>query len=122
MCKKSKGELKIENLLKENNIKYKPQYSFTDLKHKDFLKFDFGILNEDGSLSHLIEYNGKQHYIYNNYFHKTIENFNDSQLKDRLKQDYCIKNNIPLYIIRYDCEGLDVSKFIFSGNVVNFIN
>lgn len=102
VCKKSKGELKVGNLLKENNIKYKPQYTFSDLKYKDFLKFDFGVLDEDGNLLYLIEYNGQQHYIYNNYFHKTIENFIECQLRDKMKKDYCIKNIIPLYIIRYD--------------------
>ncbi len=34
LCDKSKGEIKIENLLMENNINYKTQYTFEDLKDK----------------------------------------------------------------------------------------
>lgn len=29
------------------------------------------------------------------------------QLRDKMKKDYCEKNNIPLYIIRYD-EPIDL--------------
>ena len=107
--KKSKGELKIENLLKENDIKYKPQYSFSDLKDKGVLKFDFGILDENGNLLYLIEFNGKQHYYYNKKFYESLEDFHQYQYRDKLKQEYCVKNNIPLYIIRYD-EDIDISK------------
>ena len=32
----------------------------------------------------------------------TEEEFLISQHRDKLKQDYCEKNNIPLYIIKYD--------------------
>lgn len=101
-CSKSKGELKIENYLKENNINFKPQYSFPNLKYIKILKFDFGILDDNDNLKYLIEFNGIQHYNFDNFFHKTEDEFKLSEYKDKLKMDYCIKNNIPLQIIKYD--------------------
>lgn len=47
------------------------------------------------------EYNGYQHYIYPNYFHKTKEKFTIQQASDRYKKKYCEENNIKLIIIPY---------------------
>ena len=102
VCKKSKGEAKIENILKENMVCYKPQYSFPDLKYQNLLYFDFGIFDNNDNLKYLLEFNGEQHYKFKPFFHKTEEDFLVSQLRDVLKKDYCEKNNIPLYIIKYD--------------------
>lgn len=101
-CHGSIGELLVENLLIKNNIKYKPQYSFPDLKYRRCLLFDFGILNDKEELIGLLEYNGIQHYEFVKHMHQNQEGFEIYKFKDKLKQDYCIKNNIPLYIIRYD--------------------
>ena len=43
-CNKSKGEIEIETLLQNKEINYIPQYTFDDLKYKQKLQFDFGIL------------------------------------------------------------------------------
>ena len=101
-CKRSKGEIKVENYLIENNINFKPQYSFPDLKNKRRLLFDFGVLDENNNLKYLLEFNGEQHYKFDNHFHKTEEDFKKSKLRDNLKLDYCSKNNIPLFIIKYN--------------------
>ena len=42
-CIHSKGELIIKNILSENNISFKSQYHFDDLKDKGLLLFDFAI-------------------------------------------------------------------------------
>jgi len=102
VCNKSKGEIKIENYLKENNINYKPQYDFADLRFKETLRFDFGLLDKDNNLKCLVEYNGVQHYEFIKFIHKTEEIFNIAKLRDKLKEEYCTKNNIPLIIIKYD--------------------
>lgn len=73
-----------------------------DLKYKKNLYFDFGILDNNGYLKYLIEYNGEQHYRRFIKFHPTDEKFKIAQYRDRLKADYCLKNNIPLIIIRFD--------------------
>jgi len=92
----------VENLLIKYNIKYKPQYSFPDLKYKRCLLFDFGILNDKEELIGLLEYNGIQHYEFVKHMHQDQHGFEIYKLKDKLKQDYCLKKDIPLYIIRHD--------------------
>jgi len=101
-CKLSKGELKIENILNENNIKYKPQFYFKDLKYKRYLRFDFGVLDDNNKLKYLLEFNGEQHYKYNGQYTKPEKEFKLGQLRDKLKIDYCIKNNIILEIIKWN--------------------
>jgi hypothetical protein len=115
-CHGSKGELLIENFLIENNIKYKPQYSFTDLKYKRCLLFDFGLLDDNGNLVGLLEYNGIQHYEFVKHMHEDEDGFELYKFKDNLKKDYCEKNNIPLNIIRYD-EDIEskLLKTLYSG-------
>ena len=54
-----------------------------------------------GNLKFLIEYNGEQHYKFCKIFHKTEEDFNLCQYRDKLKNDYCINNGIILFTIKY---------------------
>lgn len=113
VCNSSKGEVKIEQILKENNIKYKTQYWFKDLKYKQYLKFDFCILDKNDNIQYLLEYNGIQHYEYVKYLHKNENNYKIAQHRDQLKKDYCINKNIPLYIIKYN-EEIVKNKIIFN--------
>lgn len=94
------GETTIQKILDRHKIKYKRQYTFKDLcsKKKYPYKFDFGILSQQGNLICLLEYQGIQHY-------KEFKNgFGKSQREesDPKKKEYCRKNNIQLFEIRYD--------------------
>lgn len=64
-CMASSNECNIAKMFQQNGINYEAQYTFDDLRGigGGLLKFDFAVLHNDGSLSHLIEYNGKQHYF-----------------------------------------------------------
>ena len=107
MCKHcgnyhSLNEQNITKILQENNIEFATQYTFPDLfgLNGGHLRFDFAIFNNSHELSHLIEYNGKQHYIqpdgdWSNNFETTIRH-------DKLKQEYCQQHNIRLIIIPYN--------------------
>ena len=103
-CIQSKGEYKINKILIDNNINFKSQYTFSDLKG-DFchLRFDYAIFNKENELLALIEYQGSQHY--------DIENrlFTGNTLRyDKLKREYCKKNNIRLIEIPYtEYDNLD---------------
>ena len=100
-CLKSSGELKISTILQENNILYTTQYSFPDLKGDyNALRFDFAIFNEDKTLSHLIEYQGEQHY--KPWGNESLERFQKRLEYDNKKVEYCKDNNIPLIIIPFD--------------------
>ena len=94
--------MQIENILIDKNVKYIPQYSFIDLVSINPLKFDFAVIDENNKIKFLIEFNGEQHYKYKKPFYRSNQEFLDSQNRDMLKIDYCYKNNILLYIIKYD--------------------
>jgi very-short-patch-repair endonuclease len=96
-CKTPNGEIKIGNLLKNKDIKYKTQVIFDGCKYKRNLPFDFYLYEKNIC----IEYDGKQHYSPIDYFGGQ-ESFNRQVIKDKIKDIYCIDNNIRLFRIRYD--------------------
>jgi hypothetical protein len=99
-CIHSLNEKNITQILIENNIEFATQYTFPDLKGDNkVLRFDFAIF-KNKQLSHLIEYNGEQHY-------KQVKgswgnSFELLQKYDGLKKEYCKKNNIQLITIKYN--------------------
>ena len=95
----SSGEGKIKKILQQMNVKYSTQYSFNELKGKNFLRFDFCILDKD-EIKCLIEYQGEQHYTPIEYFGGQ-EVFHRQQEYDNLKREYCKNNNIKLIEIPY---------------------
>ena len=95
-CAISKGENKIKNILKENDVFFEEQKTFPDLKDKRKLSYDFYI----PSKNLLIEYNGEQHY-------KSIKHFGGRKRfllqkhHDWLKRKYDKKNGITLLVIPF---------------------
>lgn len=98
-CSNSIGESKINAILIENNMNYKRQYSFPDLKgDKNVLLFDFAIFDKENNLKYLIEYQGIQHYQIIEYFGGE-EGFKKRQEYDNKKIKYCELHKIPLIIL-----------------------
>ena len=97
-CTSSKGEIKILNFLKSNNVKFKPQYEIDGLVGigGKNLRFDFAIFDND-KLLFLLEYDGEFHFsdVYSNSSHDKIKKH------DKIKNEYCLKNNISLIRIPY---------------------
>ena len=112
----SKNENLIKDILLKNKVNYQPQYSFTDLRYKKPLYFDFGILDDDNNLKYLIEYNGEQHYNFVNYGEKSKDEFEILKYRDELKINYCFSKNIPLYIIKYTESVLEKTNHILKNN------
>lgn len=109
---KSKGEFLIETILKDNNIKYQSQYSFSNLKGKSYpLKFDFAIFNNENKVEYLIEYQGQQHYEIVEYF-GGANKFKIQQEYDEAKRQYCLNNNIKLIEIPYTDFSLLSSEYL----------
>lgn len=101
-CVHSKNEQNITKLLLDNNIEFATQYTFPDLKGKErALRFDFAIF-KNGVLSHLIEYQGEQHF--KQVDGKWGENFELNQYYDQLKREYCKIHNIKLIEIKFNQE------------------
>jgi hypothetical protein len=103
----SKGELEIKNILLKYNINFNTQYTFDNLigLGGGLLKYDFAILNNN-ELKCLIEYDGKYHfepikYYKNEPVRLAQERLEYRQKHDKLKDKYCIENNILLIRIPY---------------------
>lgn len=97
ICSESKGEKEIRIFLKNNNIQYEYQKKFSDCKYKTTLPFDFYI----PKYNMCIEYNGEQHYKPIN--HWGGENkLKEIKERDKIKAEYCKKNNIQLKVISYN--------------------
>lgn len=99
VCEMSLGEREVKKAL--DNIGYNShylEYIFPDLIGDKGLplRFDFAVFYND-KLTYLLEYDGEFHY--KKYFEK--QNFDRQQRYDKLKNEYCIKNNIPLIRIPY---------------------
>lgn len=54
----SRGEIKIEEILKEAELTFKMEYVFPDLRSPNGrpLRFDFVVFDDDGHIDFIIEY------------------------------------------------------------------
>lgn len=100
-CVHSLGEQNITKLFLENNIEFSTQYTFPDLVgvNGGKLRFDFAVF-KDQKLSHLLEYNGEQHY--NRAEGSWSEGYETLIANDERKKQYCQEKGIGLKIIPYN--------------------
>lgn len=106
-------EKNIRNLLNELGIEYEPEYKFSDLvsSKERPLRFDFAIF-KNNSLKCLIEYQGEQHYWDYQY------GYVQREITDKMKKEYCKRNNIPLFEIKYTENIESKLKEILQANSV----
>ena len=99
----SYGEFTIESILRSRNIRYIKEYSFDGLVSSKgkLLRFDFAIRDWEDRIVALIEFQGIQHYKDYAFNGKSFGELQRNET-DKLKKDFCIKNNIPLFEIRYN--------------------
>lgn len=107
-CIHSLGEYKIRDFLLKKQILFKTEFVFSELPNR---RFDFAVFNNNGKLCCLIEFDGKQHYSYVHTWHKSEEDFLKSQLRDKEKNDFCLKNKIKLIRVPY-WELENIEKFL----------
>ena len=98
-CYKHKGEERVEEYLKNKNIKYIPQYEFKNesalIKNKVF-RVDFYL----PELNIIIEYNGGQHYFPVEMFGGE-EKFKNQQNRDLALRAHCERHGVKLIEIPY---------------------
>ena len=114
-CVLSKGASKVNKLLRESLTTFEREIKFDDLRSVKgvHLRFDFGIYHED-SLIGLIEYDGG--------YHDCKENV---QRHDKMKNEYCKLNNIPLLRIHHtedEVLTLKLYKFLKEINCHTYSN
>lgn len=118
-CKTSKGETKIRKYLENKNLSFTSQHKFDDCIHKRRLSFDFAVYGNK-TLKCVIEYNGQQHYQIIKWHGSDEKNeraFEMYKLRDKIKEEYCTINNIPLLILRYDDNNVEVTLENFLTNL-----
>jgi len=96
ICKSSKGEIIVSNILLKKQIEFIPQKRFEECKLFKPLAFDFFLPKNNTC----IEYNGIQHYESLDYFGGKQE-LEEIQKRDAIKIKFCKDNNIKLIIIPY---------------------
>jgi glutaredoxin len=107
-CTETKGESLIRTYLEKNNVKFEQYKRFENCRYKNTLAYDFYL--PDHNIC--IEYDGKQHYEPIDWFGGK-KKLKYTIMVDKIKNDYCIKNNIKLFRIKYDENVLDkISSFI----------
>ena len=108
--KRSAHERSIAQILDRLGIEYIEQYRFDDCKYKYTLPFDFAFLS-NGSVTHLIEYDGRQHYCPIDYF-GGIDGFLETKKRDAIKEEYCKNNHINLLRLPYTLDDLEIKQII----------
>lgn len=95
-CNSSKGENMIRSLLDKYKVEFKSQDN-PIIKNK-YLRYDFFVNNKV-----YVEFDGKQHFkpFYRLDKEKGEKQLLKTQYNDKIKNQYCIDNNIPLIRIPY---------------------
>ena len=103
----SRGEIKIEEILKNAGMKFVEEYSFSDLVSTSGrpLRFDFAVFDDSGALDFLIEYQGVQHYEGKSKFGGK-SGLRKQQYNDNLKREYCRRMGYTLVEVPYWDEGI----------------
>ena len=103
----SRGEIKIEEILREAELNFKMEYIFPDLRSPNGrpLRFDFVIFDDDGKIDFIIEYQGKQHYEPSQKFGGK-KGFYQQQYNDNQKRRFCALHDFKLIEIPYTDENL----------------
>lgn len=96
-CHESNGERHIRMWLTNHNIQYESEKTFDNCKDINLLPFDFYL----PEYNTCIEFQGGQHYFPVELFGGQ-EKFELQIKHDKIKADYCNKNNIRFLCIRYD--------------------
>jgi len=105
-------QVMLGSLTKSKDVEYKRTKSFnvTDPYGRSYTLIFDGAIYKDNRLVMLAEYQGAQHYHYNSQFYRNYDEFQDALYRDKLKQDFCRKNNIPLITISHALSPVEAKK------------
>jgi hypothetical protein len=103
-CTKSMSKIEIlsKEFLNKNQINFKSQFKFPDLKtiNNVCLRFDFAIFDDNNNIMFLLELDGQQHFKSYGIFGGE-EQFEIRKRNDDMKNVYCKSKNIKLIRIPY---------------------
>lgn len=109
----SRGEIRIEEILREAGLNFKMEYIFPDLKSPNGrpLRFDFVVFDDDGLIDFIIEFQGKQHYEASSKFGGK-KGLYQQQYNDNQKRRFCALHGFTLIEIPYTEEHLITYDYI----------
>ena len=111
ICKNSRGEKRIRNYLLKNNIIFDSEKRFNNCKNVISLPFDFFLPQYNSC----IEFDGEQHFFPKEIWGGT-EGFEKTKNNDRIKNEYCLDNNIKL--IRINFKEINSVEEIVRKNII----
>lgn len=103
-CNRSSGEHDVSKILELMSINFIEQFKHPLFQiHKSRYRYDFYFTLNNRNI--ILEYDGRQHFEYNSFFHKSKEEFNHKQDIDRMKTYVaCVTG---YYVIRIDYTSND---------------
>lgn len=109
----SRGEIRIEEILREAELNFKMEYIFPDLRSPNGrpLRFDFVVFADDGTIDFIIEFQGKQHYEASQKFGGK-RGLYQQQYNDNQKRRFCALHGFTLIEIPYTDEHLITYDYI----------
>ncbi len=115
-ARQSSRERLINRFLEDSGVNFKTQIKFDKCRDEQVLFFDFGIYDSGNKLIALIEYDGKQHFAAVPMWGGN-SGLKKQQKRDAIKNEYCLKNSIPLLRLPYTLtDGEIIQKII---NIIN---
>lgn len=100
-CRYSKGEMEVERYLIQGGYNYEGQYKLVYSEDtKSWLRADFVIKGDDGNVTHVIEFDGVQHYEPVELFGGE-KGFKETLERDLRKNTYCKLSGIKMVRIPY---------------------
>ena len=107
----SKGEricrAYLEKRFQKRFDKARPKYMFNSVTGKPL---EFDCFNKELLLA--CEYNGKQHYEYVPFFHKSRADFQNQKYRDIMKKDICNKLGVRLIEVPYTIKNEEIPAYI----------
>jgi hypothetical protein len=96
-CCKSEGSKMVQTYLENNGIPFQDEVPCSGLNGYDY-RYDYEIVYAGQKI--ILEYDGKNHFCFNKYMHKNLENFEAARLRDVYKHWLALQNGYR--IIRID--------------------
>lgn len=108
----SKGETEckrvLESIFNKPFNKIRPKWLANPITGNNHLELD--LYNEELGLA--CEYQGKQHYVFTPFFHKSKEHFYNQKYRDELKRRMCKDNGLILIEVPYTVNLNNIEKYI----------
>jgi hypothetical protein len=114
--KDSLGELKcrevLEKIFQVPFAKCRPEFLHNVVTSTDTSSYRLELDCYNPELAIAVEYNGRQHYEYVPFFHRTRDAFYNQKYRDEIKRIKCRENGVTLIEVPYTVPARQIEDFI----------